>query len=59
MIDQWTFATLIITITVVSFILDIVTRGRYRSRRLAVVIFTIGVILGLIYVWGRKDGFIS
>jgi len=59
MIDQWTFATLIITITVVSFILDIVTRGRYRSRKLAVAIFTIGVILGLIYVLGGTQGFIS
>lgn len=59
MIDQWTFAAFIITITVVSFILDIVTRGRYRSRKLAVVFFTIGVILGLIYVFYGSQGFIS
>ena len=59
MIDQWTFAALVITITVISFILDIVTKGRYRSRKLAVVIFTIGVILGLIYVSDGTHGFIS
>lgn len=59
MIDQWAFGAFVITITVVSFILDIATRGRYRSRKLAVVFFAIGVILGLIYVFYGSRGFIS
>jgi len=55
-LGQWIFAALIVTITVISFIVDVATKGKYRSRSLAVILLIIGVIAGLIYAlsgtWG-------
>jgi len=48
-LNQWILVALIITITVTSFIVDIATKGKYRSRSLAVILLIIGVIAGLIY----------
>jgi hypothetical protein len=36
--------------TMIMFILDFATKGKYRTRPVALIILVIGLILGLIYV---------
>lgn len=36
--------------TMIIFILDFATKGKYRTRPVALIILAIGLILGLIYV---------
>jgi len=53
---QWICLAFILTITVISFIVDVATKGKYRSRSLAVIAVIIGVIAGLIYALSGTSG---
>ena len=44
------FPLSIIVVTIILFYLDFATKGKYRTRPVALIIFVIGLILGLIYV---------
>ena len=44
-------AALLMTIfTIILFILDFATKGKYRTRPVALIILAVGIILGIIYV---------
>jgi len=44
------FPVSIIIVTIILFALDFATKGKYRTRPVALIILTIGIILGIIYV---------
>ena len=44
------FPASIIIITIMLFALDFATKGKYRTRPVALIILVIGIILGIIYV---------
>jgi len=44
-------AALLVTIfTIILFILDFATRGKYRTRPVALITLAVGLIVGIIYV---------
>ena len=45
------FGALIIILTVAAYIVDFATKGKYRSRKLALVLFVIGLVIGAIGVY--------
>ena len=43
------FPVSIIIITIILFYLDFATKGKYRTRPVALIILAVGIILGIIY----------
>lgn len=56
MIDRSLFAAFIVVVFVIVFMLDIATKGKYITRRVGVVLFIVGVLLGFIYVTAGTGG---
>jgi hypothetical protein len=44
------FPALVIIVTIILFILDYATKGKYRTRRVMLITLAVGLILGMIYV---------
>jgi len=44
------FPALIIIVTIILFILDFTTKGKYRTRSGVLITLAVGVILGIVYV---------
>ena len=44
------FPVSIIIVTIILFALDFATKGKYRTRPVALIILTIGILIGIIYV---------
>ena len=44
------FPALIIILTIILFTLDFATKGKYRTKSVALIILVIGIIIGIIYV---------
>jgi hypothetical protein len=47
------FGLLMTILTILLFILDFATRGKYRTRSMALITLAAGLILGIIYVLAR------
>ena len=44
------FPALVIIVTIIVFILDYATKGKYRTRSGVLITLAVGLILGMIYV---------
>jgi len=52
-LPQDVFGLLVTILTILLFILDFATRGKYRTRSVALMTLAAGLILGIIYVLAR------